>query len=372
MKKQVIFAAIAVVALLASACSNENNPANPDNAIEFRTLLDKGAKSRASLVDNVSELSSFFVAAALDPTATSEYEFNFMQTAVWRVFDTNSGDLIWTYSPTKYYPAEGTKINFYAYAPIKDVNMGNNAELNMDGAGEVSFEYTVPSDQSGSNTAVDLLVASALGKDKNSGQIVFNFQHALSGVTFSALNDNVVTLPNGDIIGSELTYVINAIEITALYSEGTFFYSIDPSYPLNFRWDNYGAQQSYSAGVPTSGVAIMGIDPMQPQQYVNLLSENDIMMVLPQDVTPGAYNPGIGITPGDSGSASYVWIEFSLKDGSGNFIYRDQFRYLPLPSGFKFVAGQLYDFQFRFEALDAVTFDVTLTNWLQPTGTGLN
>lgn len=346
-----IFTAVAVAAVLATACTKESAPATTGNAIEFRSLLDKNANSRASLVENIGEFTSFFVAAGLNvQNEQNEYELGFMQSPVWRTRDEQDGSIFWNYSPKKYYPADGTAINFFAYAPIKDVNMDNYAKLHIDpnDADEVWFEYTVPKEQSKSNTAVDLLVASVLGAV--SGEVELDFKHALSAVTFSAANTNPT--------GSELVYVIHGIEITALDNEGTF------TYPLT--WTPLGniTPENYKAGIPKSGVALMNPDPdPDPDHgYENLLSANDIMMVLPQSPQTKSAPPS-DTDPGDTQTYAYVKITFSVKDGSGNFIYENHKRYLPLPETFIFKPETFYNFQFRFEALDAISFSVKFEPW---------
>lgn len=348
MNRKLYFITLAAASLFASACSNNEitSPATGE-AIEFRAVIDKTDVTRASRVEKPEHLTSFFVAAGLKST-NSNYNLDFLQTAVWRTVE-EPEVIVWNYAPTKYFPVDGTPVNFYAHAPIKDVNMmtePDGTDLQIDqSTGKVSFRYAVPSDQSASNTAVDLLVSSASGS-KGSGTVAFDFVHALSGVTFSAANNNTE--------GSELVYVIHEVEITKLAAEGVF------TYPLNWDADT-GTKENFSAGIPKSGVSVVR------SQTSKLLSDNDIMMVLPQTFTSAPLLDG---EPGDTEHA-YVRINFSLSDGSGFPIYSKHDRYLAFPSNtFTFDAGTLYNFQFVFDELEAITFKVeTLEAWNIPADT---
>lgn len=351
MRKNVLFTAIAVAAVLSTACENVEIPA-PDsgNAIDFRALVDKNGTTKASLVDKTEDLTNFFVAAGLAPTTPPQgyiHNLDFLQTAVWRVGEI--GSYTWNYAPNKYYPVDGTPLNFFAYAPIKDVNMGNKSELLVENDGKVYFKYTVPNNQSVSNTAVDLLVANVLGKEDDGTAVAFEFNHALSGVTFSAINNNPKE--------SELVYVVSGIEISNLANEGTFTYPLDwdPStypFPVAAWKPSSDPLVTYTPGLPESGVSLMPIMAAlspSPLTYVNLLSANDIMMVLPQKTKD---------------MDTFVKVTYSLKDGSGTFIYKGHNLNLPLPDNFIFEPGVLYNFSFQFAASEAITFNVTkLNNW---------
>lgn len=308
----------AVAALMLTSCNNDLvlQSETSDNAIEFRTVMDK---TRASLVDSKDEITSFFVHAGL-----SNNDLSFMNVAAYRL-----GDDVWTYAPKKYWPTDNSGVNFYAYAPIKDVNMQSDLSISN---GKVSFGYAVPYDQSKSNRAVDLLVALKENRTKDQGTVPFEFNHALSSVIFSAKNDNPEE--------SELVYTISRIAIRNLYNQATYTY--------NEGWDSYdnlcnedvngdGNIDSYDniyvAGIPESGVAV---NP--GGSYVRLLSLNDYMMVLPQ-VSKGTH-PSINF-----GDDSFVEVTFSLKDGEGDDIFVDK-KVLFRLYEFEFEKGYRYNFQF--------------------------
>ncbi len=185
MKKIIFFAAMAAT-VLATGCSNEGGAQSNDgdaNAIEFRGVVDKA--TRATTVGATAELTNFFVHAGAHANGAAIANLDFMEAAVYK------NGAAWTYAPEKYYPTNGDEINFYAYAPVKDVNMTTAMGV---ASGKVQFGYTVPANQKVNNTAVDLLVANVLdntaGATPPAPPVAFTFNHALSAVTFSAANRN--------------------------------------------------------------------------------------------------------------------------------------------------------------------------------------
>jgi hypothetical protein len=347
MKKMLFLAAMAAT-VLATGCSKEEGTqtaAKDANAITFRSVVDK--TTRATAVSSATELTNFFVQAGQHANGVSIANLNFLSASVYK--DGSS----WVYSPLKYYPSNGDEVNFYAYAPVKDVNMTTDMAI---ATGVAKFGYTVPTNQKVDNTAVDLLVASAVNQTAPTvaAPVAFTFNHALSGVTFSAANRNLTTGA-----GSELTYVISDISVTKLNNVGTF------AYPFNVAssWTLVGNPTStYVAGLPEAGVALEAIGAGGTAQ--KLLSANDMMMVLPQ-------TPALGTLQNDgtvNADGTFVQVTYSLKDGAGIPVFTDEVRLLSFPTGFKFEAGKLYNFSFEFgtsgSSMSAITFTVTtLTSW---------
>ena len=340
MKRTVIFAAL-TAALLTTACSHpkDSSSANEGNAIEFRAVIDK---TRASLVTATQNLTSFFVQAGM----TGDSNLDFMSVPVW----TADQGATWNYAPVKYYPATGT-VDFYAYAPIQDVNMTSPLD---NSAADCTFDYTVPNDQSVINTSCDLLVASVLGN--SASPVALEFNHALSAVTFTASNQNAAS--------TNLIYRIDSIKITELDNEGTFSYA-------TATWsNNSNADVTYVAGIPETGACLR---PTGSADYFNLLSANDVMMVLPQEPvalgTIGAITAGV---PDDNGT--YVEVTYTLTDATGMPVSGNasDTRKLALPTGFTFDPGILYNFQFDFGApgsssVNPISFSVTVNDWTAPT-----
>lgn len=237
-----------IAALMLTGCNNDlviQGDAN-ENSIEFSAVMDK---TRTSLVTE-DELTSFYLHAG----ESGSDDLSFMNVAAYL----DGG--VWTYAPKKYWP--GYDLDFYAYAPIMDVNMTKKPYAFTGGG--VGFEYEVPFDQSVSNTAVDLLVAYAENQSYYDGSVELNFEHALSSVIFSAENQS-----------KNMIFNIHSIEITKLYNKGTYTYSSG--------WEPITTEGKieYKAGIPESGVTIY-----PNVGFTFLLSLNDYLMVLPQDIEP--------------------------------------------------------------------------------------
>lgn len=347
MKKIFILGAVAAFAL--TSCSKESSDAIPEGAmgIEFRSTIEK---TRASLVGSKEEMASFFVEAYQTADMSSLAGINalgFMQAPVYL-----SGTS-WTYAPKKYYPTNGDMVNFYAYHPIKDINLAGLAAAN----GVVSFTYTVPVAQNANNTSTDLLVSAALQQDAATNgvnPVAFTFDHALSSATFSARNTNAA--------GSELVYTIESVSI--MYADNTGKFTYDNTYngttvtTIGSWSDNTAVDQTYLAGINASGVAVTPVGT--GGAWAKLLSDNDYLMVLPQALTGGTVTSGTANTDG-----SFVAVKFSLRDGTGAYIYNGKTRYIPLTH--TFVMGKCYNFQIDFGPgtdgdLVPIELDVTAVN----------
>ncbi|MDR1503211.1 MAG: fimbrillin family protein [Prevotella sp.] len=323
-KKNLLFVLAGLFLLVSCSNSEDDTAANQGKAIEFRSVVDK---TKASLVGNTDQLESFFVKGQ-EVSATTSVCTEYLSASVYK----NASD--WTYSPQKYWPVNDDVVNFYAFAPYSDA-IRTSLDVTADVA-DVKFSYTVPVNQSVQNTAVDLLVASKLdrkGSVTPTSPVALTFKHALSAVTFSAKNKNATT--------SELVYTISKIEIVNLDNTGDYTYSTE-AWTENDTYD-----KTYIAGVPASGVAVQPVGDVGAA--VRLLSANDVLIVLPQEVDV----------------TTKVKITYSLKDGAGAYIYQDAERELVFPVTFdEFDAGKRYNFVFEFLASNAITFSVTaVTDW---------
>lgn len=324
MKKLFILAAVAAVAM--TGCSNENgnNGAVSGNEITMRAIVDKNA-TRASAM-TTDRFTSFHVMASHLSTPNDLY----LNTAVWY----NAVDDEWAYAPKTYYPSDGYNLRFYAYSPISDKNIV--AQI-FDYAGG-TLSYVVPADQRTDVTSIgtvaeDLLVADLI--EQNSGDVNFEFRHALSAATFSAANTNHEN--------QELVYVIKDITIKDLYTSSIYDYD-------DAAWGPAFTNGNYVAPIPEGGVALEPL-PNATITYTPLLTNNDFLIVMPQNDVPNTSNAEVVVT-------------YNLRDGIGNYIEENAQLNFSFPTGFSFEIGTRYDFQFKFNALEAITMDVKpLEGW---------
>lgn len=312
--KKFALLAVAAVAVLASCSKEGSESTGGAKTIEFRSVVEKG---RASVIGTTADLQSFFVLGD-----NGDDDLSFLSAAVYR------DGASWSYAPKKVWPADNSDVKFFAYSPINDAV---TSSMSM-AAGVASFNYTVPADQSVLNTACDLLVASGTGNGTVNAAtpVSFTFYHALSAVTFTAINKNEAA--------TGLVYTISKIELTNLGVTSTYNFS---------TWAAPAAQATtYVAGVPASGVAVSPAGAAATG--VKLLSANDVMMVLPQTAL----------------ATSKVKITYGLMNGDQVVIPAGTTKEFALPATFAFAEGQRYNFKFTFDASNMIEFTVaSVTAW---------
>lgn len=92
----------------------------------------------------------------------------------------------WTYSPTKYWPNNGTdKLSFFAYAPYVATNGTQGITLVSNASEDPKLDFSLQTNQ---NNMVDLVVAANVNQDASTAgsKLTFGFRHVLAGVQMSA------------------------------------------------------------------------------------------------------------------------------------------------------------------------------------------
>lgn len=112
--------------------------------------------------------------------------------------NTTSGE--WEYTGNTFYWPYSGKVQFFGTSPAQTLDVTS-------AAGYPTFAYTVKTVAS----QEDLVAASLIDKDKNSGKLIFPFQHLLTQVNFSI---------KGDTPG--FTYTVTKIELTGMKDKATF------------------------------------------------------------------------------------------------------------------------------------------------------
>ena len=286
MKKNFFLGFIALAALTVSSCSNDADLTlkTPDNAIEFGTYVGRDAQTRAHSIENVAKLAEdegFGVYAYYTNDGdfnSDSSEPNFMRNQ--QVTSTDGST--WTYAPVKYWPNEVTdKLSFFAYAPwVKTPT--------VDESGDPVLTFTVPDDVT---AHTDLLVADAsalknLTKQTTTGNVLFNFKHALSRVGFKveAVVDEVNNQGNGDVdtdgqydieIDGQTTVSVQEVELI-----GGFHTTADINMNTS-AWSGYsGTTASYSlSSVSGDFEAAVANKVTHEKQQLNTASE--YMMIIP-------------------------------------------------------------------------------------------
>lgn len=209
--KKILFAALAVFALV--SCAKDVATDVQEYAIDFNPSA-KGAV-RSTVVDNTN-FKSFKVWAYHNETAI----MNALEVSRATVADD------WTYSPKKYWPAEGT-VDFYGLYMEKmdETNDRYQSQYAANATTGLKFNLTMTPatnldglDMVLSSDIPDPIYAVALDKSKTSGlvdnKVQMNFRHAMSQVDF--LVKNATTAAN------KITIVVMGVYVDQLYASGDY------------------------------------------------------------------------------------------------------------------------------------------------------
>lgn len=359
MKKKSLWAIIALAGLTISSCTNDEVIPNTsaDNAIEFGTYVGRDAQTRAHSIETLAKLAEdggFGVYAYYTNdgyfNSTSSTP-NFMRNQ--KV--TSADSTTWTYAPVKYWPNEVTdKLSFFAYAPWV-------ATPTVAASGDPVLTFTVDTDVT---EHTDLLVADAstlknLTKQTTTGNVQFNFKHALSRVGFKveAVVDEVNNQGNGavdtddqynKVIDGNTTVSVQEVEL-----KGGFHTTADINMNTS-AWSDYsGTTASYSLSSDDGDfVASVADNVTHEKQQLNTASE--YMMIIPHATMGVKVRVKYTVTTVDDnldGDKSVVV----------NDITSDEF-------AFTFDQGKAYNFVLHL-GLTSVKLSATVADWDTATGT---
>lgn len=293
--------------MITTSCSSSDDNSSADEqdgggrAISFRMdeSLFRGTVTAAADLKKIGVFGYSHTANFADDLANRKADY-FLNKAV---IYTNSA---WSYDgATKYWPIDGRKVSFFAYAPYQDVE--NVFILKPQAAGSLevpTIEYTVPTDVT---KQIDLLWDSKT--DRTGGTVAFDMDHALTRVDF------VVKLDAAEL-GRPYTVKITDIAVMNVMGEGTLSLvdgSWDiaapatdadfTSYPLSIA-ENGGLNTlvfngQYDPGNPGENE----VNPSATNFYA-LTKSNGYLMLLPQALSDGS----------GSVSAAQIAITYEIKN----------------------------------------------------------
>jgi hypothetical protein len=251
----------------------------------------------------------------------------------------------WLYSPKRYYSAEATTANFFAYSPIVHMSgTGGNGAFNVKAANCADADtlvYKVPLPASdGKIGQVDLLVAKTTSHPVATTPVPLAFKHALARVFVKAtsLADETIT-----ITGLTLQY---------LFSEGTLIVDgtttstgggTNPPSGTALTWSLWGTKANYPYVLAASGVAVNKTASANYADAVLLTSMEQGMMVLPQSVGSGVDN------------TFRLVVNYDIVG-----VLAAQEAQIKLAEDFTFEAGKQYAITVNFAANNVITFSVTV------------
>lgn len=265
-----LFTALAVMAL--SACANDIVTEVQQSAIDFASNAQFAVKS--TLVEN-DNFDSFQV-----------FAFNGANAIMDDMTVSKDGNGAWTYSPKKYWPAEGTVDFFGVYMK----NLGGSTEkyqtqyaASADGGLMFSLDMAEV-DVVNAADIPDAVYATAIGKKKEDGDVHMNFRHAMAQIRFEI--KNATTAKNDIVVTSGDVYV------EGLYCDGN--YTAPKTYsttePLGIgSWDFTGTKANYL--FKTDGVLI------KAGETAGILA--DPCLALPQVATSATFRVNCKIKQGN-------------------------------------------------------------------------
>lgn len=260
---------VAMAALAMAGCSqNEITEMNPDadKAIGFGVYTGVQTKGTETTTTTLQGAGVGFGVVALNAGKSSVYMTE-------RNVTYNSG---WTYTPAAYWPADGSALNFYSFAPY-----------NGAGITKTSFESTNPTIgfeiQDDWNSMVDLVAAKK--ENESSGTVSIQFKHALTRVAFTAKTS--VALPTGT------TVAVTGLEFLGnTENSGSCFYESGSYSILNEAWtgttaktDNYTVLSSANVSVTNTPAPLLGANNYLYCIPVSSLGANKIKLKLTYSIT---------------------------------------------------------------------------------------
>ncbi len=337
MRKSLVMAAVAAMVL--AGCSQDdglNSGVDQGNGapIEFRTVTNKTRATESMDKDNIGD---FRVLANKVGTYANPV-FSFMQDIA--VVKTGAS---WSYAPLKFFPSDGSQIEFFAYSPSGSVNV-TTAMISESTASlqKAKLTYEVPVlGNIEKKKAEDFLVAVATGdKDNGDQKIAMNFTHALSMATFAAKN-----------VSKGMTLIVDTIEISNLgvKADLTFDASATATTPATkFVWTAPTSQNiTYALTLPVDGVPVLPASA-DDTDHKFLVPANEGMMILPQEI---------------SGGTEFT-VRYRAVDADNISIGRET-AVFTLPANQKFDLGKKYTFKITFEGkFKPLVFDgITVDSW---------
>ncbi|NDV59143.1 fimbrillin family protein [Bacteroides sp. 519] len=364
MRKLLVFATAAVFIL--GSCSNEDELAKTgtDNgsAIEFRTMMDKGA-NRAAVTDPGNILSFTVTGKWSEATGAHDmYLFN--------AFGITRGEgADWAYTPKRYLPSEGT-VDFYAYSPASSKNVTPGKGIKDYANPNKLIEYTVPTIKE-NDAQEDFLIAKriGIGNSKTGNTTVkLNFHHALSRVKFHARKTK-----------KDITYVVGKVALVNLKPTGTL--DLTSAYITEdgaidhtstaASWTATGTEINYEVDMGKSPIYLTFNDnkPATADDYSSLLGATNDILVMPQPTTL------LASTAPTAAKEFAVYIEYKAYKG-GTYYAGDTDRweevYFPVSgdvgAGIEFKMERQYNFFLTFgdEVGGPISFEVNVTGWDDP------
>ncbi len=243
MKKKLLILAVAGLAL--ASCSNDETVATQvnrgANEISFRTNIN--GVTRAADIDagngtNGLKTIGFYVTAAYTtatPTlyfADQHYKLASTGPDVWKPTDDNGSS--WK---AIYWPDGSDVLDFHAYAPVAGTQLvvSNTNIGSLNGCPEYTVTPAPTTDATSTDTQIDFVYATLIGKDSEDGSMSLAFNHEESKIS--------INLKNTD---AALTITVSEVALCNIAQSGIFKNrNAAPTTTTTMGWGDYGNLTTY-------------------------------------------------------------------------------------------------------------------------------
>lgn len=315
MDKKFVMGIAAMAALTLVSCSSDDLDSFSDNSSKNEAISFDGYLGRSAVAVNGSRGSvatvetlkdkGFGVFGKYTPTAGQASNLFDNQKVTYSIADSK-----WTYSPLKFWPANG-KIDFLAYAPYdKNITLTDGSKINnFTVSGTIADQKDLLWTNATSSISADLTSA----KEK----VKFQFHHALSRLGYN------VTL-SGDYSSSGATFTVNKITLAgspdgtskkAFYKTGTIDLSKIVTKDNTEQNKKDLSKTNTGTGLWTAGTSDDNkqnfdlVSSAQTLDQTGIKSGNNYLFVIPQDFSQTKTEGGPNV------DELYVYVEYTINYG---------------------------------------------------------
>ena len=121
----------------------------------------------------------------------------------------------WTYSPAAYWPADGTALSFYSYAPHSGTGI-TTSSFDDDATPEIGFAL-----QDDWNNTIDLVAAKNADVATNTSPVSVSLKHILTRINFVAKTSENITSSGTTVTVTDLKF-LNGGGSSKFYKSGTY------------------------------------------------------------------------------------------------------------------------------------------------------
>lgn len=316
MDKKFVMGIAAMAALTLVSCSSDDLDSFSDNSSKNEAISFDGYLGRSAVAVNGSRGSVAMVETLKDKGFGVFGKYTPTEGQASNLFDNQKvtysiADSKWTYSPLKFWPANG-KIDFLAYAPYdKSITLTDGSKINnFTVSGTIADQKDLLWTNATSSISANLTSA----KEK----VKFQFHHALSRLGYN------VTL-SGDYSSSGATFTVNKITLAgspdgtskkAFYKTGTIDLSKIVTKENTEQNKKDLSKTNTGTGLWTAGTSDdnkQNFDLVSSAQTLNqagIKSGDNYLFVIPQDFSQTKTEGGPDV------DELYVYVEYTINYGS--------------------------------------------------------